>query len=49
MKKGGKTMNIGVFVWLVMAVFGVIGGIYQALVWFANEADRQCARRRTNK
>nr|DAP86809.1 MAG TPA: hypothetical protein [Caudoviricetes sp.] len=39
-------MNIGVFVWLVMAVFGVIGGIYQALVWFADEADRQCARKR---
>ncbi len=38
-------MNIGVFVWLVMAVFGVIGGIYHALVWFADEADRQRARR----
>jgi hypothetical protein len=42
-------MNIGVFVWLVMAVIGVIGGIYQALVWFADEADRQCARRKINK
>ena len=42
-------MHISVFVWLVMAVIGVIGGIYQALVWFANEADRQCARRKINK
>lgn len=42
-------MNIGIFVWLVMAVLGAICGIYQALVWFAAEADRQCARRKVNK
>lgn len=39
-------MNIGVFVWLVMAVFGVIGGIYQALVWFADTAEAECTKRR---
>lgn len=39
-------MNIGIFVWLIMAVIGAIYGIYQALNWFAAEADRQCAKRR---
>ena len=29
-----------------MAVFGVIGGIYQALVWFADTAEAECAKRR---
>lgn len=41
-----------ILVWFCAAVMGVvltIGGIVSALVWFADEADRQCARRRINK
>lgn len=35
--------------WFCMAVMGVVfavGGIISALVWFANTAEEECAKRR---
>lgn len=35
--------------WFCMAVMGVVfaaGGIISALVWFANTAEKECAKRR---
>lgn len=40
---------IALFFITVMGVVFVVGGVISALVWFANEADRQCARRKINK
>lgn len=37
--------------WFCVAVMGIvftIGGIVSALVWFADEVDRQCSVRREN-
>ncbi len=42
-------MMIALFFMAVMGVVFIIGGVISALVWFANEADRQCARRKINK
>jgi hypothetical protein len=42
-------MMIALFFIAVMGVVFIIGGVISALVWFANEADRQCARRKINK
>ncbi len=46
MLKGEKTM---ILVWFCVAVMGVvltIGGIVSALVWFADTAEAECAKRR---
>nr|DAG63096.1 MAG TPA: hypothetical protein [Caudoviricetes sp.] len=42
-------MMIALFFITVMGVVLTVGGVISALVWFANEADRQCARRKINK
>ncbi len=42
-------MMIALFFMAVMGVVFIIGGVISALVWFADEADRQCARRKINK
>ncbi len=38
-----------ILLWFCMAVMGVvltIGGIISAMVWFANKAEEECAKRR---
>lgn len=39
-------MNIGIFAWCVMAVLGIIYGMYRAVEIFAEAAERECAKRR---
>lgn len=39
-------MNIGLFALALFIVMGIIYFVYSALVWFAAEAERQCAIRR---
>lgn len=42
-------MMIALFFIAVMGGVFIVGGVISALVWFADEADRQCARRKINK
>ncbi len=38
-----------IFFWFCMAVMGVVltvGGLISAMVWFANTAEEECAKRR---
>ena len=44
--KGGAQMILFWFCLAVMCVVFTIGGIVSALVWFANTAEDECAKRR---
>ena len=39
-------MMIALFFIAVMGVVFVVGGVISALVWFANTAEAECAKRR---